>query len=344
MPRTTDPVYVVSYFLRELEIYSGIDSIVIADNAAQTRTDARAVIIHMRSNFHKRGAMGILRRELARQKMADTAVRDCFLTATMEKVKRYIRFVMNLKTSGVVDKFQIVNRKGQPILQTGMRNGNYTDYQGVVEEDDQQGQGEQEREDGPWTTVGKKGKKIAATVVELPADRLRQKEDRTGQTAGAGALPTSWSQMTEKDFPKLPAVSKASDLTQQNKQRPTTSSDGHQKNKSSNNKQQQSKLSLSAASHSNASHTSSSKTRSNLASREASKNSSRQPSRERVSSNSDKHGARSRQGSRPSSLPPFRSYFAGRVCNTDEGPRAPQKKTASDNGKQAEHDQQHRKR
>jgi hypothetical protein len=30
---------------------------------------------------------------------------------------------MKLKTSGAVDKFQIMNRRGQPILQTGMRNG-----------------------------------------------------------------------------------------------------------------------------------------------------------------------------------------------------------------------------
>jgi hypothetical protein len=48
LPRTADPVFVVSCFLRELEIYSGMDSIVIADNAAQTRSAAQAVIIHMR--------------------------------------------------------------------------------------------------------------------------------------------------------------------------------------------------------------------------------------------------------------------------------------------------------
>jgi hypothetical protein len=112
---------VVSCFLRELEIYSGMDSIVIADNAAQTRPAAIAVIIHMRSNFHKRGAMGTLRRELARQKMADTAVRDCFPTATMDKVKRYISFAMKLKASGTIDKFQIINRRGLPVLQTGKR-------------------------------------------------------------------------------------------------------------------------------------------------------------------------------------------------------------------------------
>jgi hypothetical protein len=64
LPRTADPVFVVLCFLREREIYTGMDSIVITDNAAQTRPAARAVIIHMRSNFHKRAAMGILRREL----------------------------------------------------------------------------------------------------------------------------------------------------------------------------------------------------------------------------------------------------------------------------------------
>jgi hypothetical protein len=48
MLRTAGPVYVVSCFLRELEIYMGMDSIVIADNAAQKRPVARAVIIHMR--------------------------------------------------------------------------------------------------------------------------------------------------------------------------------------------------------------------------------------------------------------------------------------------------------
>jgi hypothetical protein len=62
--------------------------------------------------------------------MADTAARDCFPTTTMDQVKRYIRFAMKLKAAGTIDKFQIVNRRGQPILQTGKRNGGYTDFQG----------------------------------------------------------------------------------------------------------------------------------------------------------------------------------------------------------------------
>jgi hypothetical protein len=149
LPRTADPVFVVSCFLQELEIYSGMDSIVIADNAAQTRSAAQAVIIHMRSNFHKRGAIGTLSRELARQKMADTVVRDCFPTTTMDQVKRYIRLAMQLKASGTIDKFQIVNRKGKPVLQTGKRNCGYSDFQGAVEELEQEVQPGRAADDGP---------------------------------------------------------------------------------------------------------------------------------------------------------------------------------------------------
>jgi hypothetical protein len=183
MPRTADPVFVVSCFLRELEIYSGMDSIVIADNAAQIRSADRAVIIHMRSNFHKRGAIGTLSRELARQKIADTSVRDCFLTAIMDKVKRYIRFAMKLKAAGTIDKFQIVNRKGQPILQTGIRNGNYDDYQGEMEECEQEEQTDCEKNDGPWTMVVKKGKKTTPST----SSKQRQSSDNQSATGAATA-------------------------------------------------------------------------------------------------------------------------------------------------------------
>ncbi len=221
MPAKSDPVFVVSCFLRELEIYSGMDNIVIADSAAQTRSEARAVIIYMRSNFHKRGVMGTLRRELARQKMPDTAVRDCFPTAIMDKVKRYIRFAMKLKSAGTIDKFQIINRKGQPVLQTGKRAGNYADYQGTVEEEDQDGVTDKDTDDGPWTTVGRKGKKIPA-----PSNTSTQKSPTNGQPEadGATALPPTWAQMTEKDFPELPTAKKDA-LPQTRRTQQTTTRD-----------------------------------------------------------------------------------------------------------------------
>ncbi len=53
MQPASDPVFVFSCFLRKLEIYSGMDSIVIDDYTARDRVSTRAVIIHIRSNFHK---------------------------------------------------------------------------------------------------------------------------------------------------------------------------------------------------------------------------------------------------------------------------------------------------
>ncbi len=79
----SDPVFVFSCFLRKLGIYSGMDSIVIADNTARDRVSTRAVTINLRSNFHKRGTIATLKRKLAHQKLADT-VRDCFPIITMD--------------------------------------------------------------------------------------------------------------------------------------------------------------------------------------------------------------------------------------------------------------------
>jgi hypothetical protein len=293
LPRTADPVFVVSCFLRELEIYSGMDSIVIADNAAQTRSAARAVIIHMRSNFHKRGAIGTLRRELARQKMPDTAVRDCFPTATMDKVKRYIRFAMKLKTAGTIDKFQIVNRRGQPILQTGKRNGTYADYDGEVEEQDQI-EAEPEKDDGPWTTVGKKGKKSGSVTAPV-----QQQTDAGQPTAGGATAQTSrWAQQTEEDFPELPAAknvtSKAPVQNKQKQQLPAESSIQAQRRMSttvatpnSRNQRQQEETG---------------KPRSHHSSRGPSRNSSRQSSRDRdAARNNDRPRNSSNRGSRATS-------------------------------------------
>jgi hypothetical protein len=341
LPRTADPVYVVSCFLRELEIYTGMDSIVIADNAAQTRTAARAVIIHMRSNFHKRGAMSILRRELARQKMAETAVRDCFPTASMETVKRYIRFAMKLKTSGVVDKFQIINRKGQPVLQTGMRNGNYADYQGVVEEEDQPEESRQE--DGPWTTVGKKGKNRPTIKEAAPAGQQQGEDRQAAQSGGASALPTRWARLTEEDFPELPTGDKQNNPGKQIDRHPRKNSSSQADNSNSNN-QQKSKPISNSINRNTASHSSSNKPNSKSSSRGTSRNSSRQTSRERGDSRGDKINYSSRQESRRSPPPPFRSYFSERVLNTSEEPRLARRKDTSDSSRQAVHEQYHRKR
>jgi hypothetical protein len=80
---------------------------------------------------------------------------------------------------------QIINRRGQPVLQTGKRTGNYADYQGTIAEEDQDDEKDKEVDDGPWTTVGRKGKKIQA-----PANAPSQQATNGHQQGdGATALP-----------------------------------------------------------------------------------------------------------------------------------------------------------
>jgi hypothetical protein len=341
MPAKSDPVFVVSCFLRELEIYSGMDNIVIADSAAQTRSEARAVIIHMRSNFHKRGAMGTLRRELARQKMPDTAVRDCFPTAIMDKVKRYIRFAMKLKTAGTIDKFQIINRRGQPVLQTGKRTGNYTDYGGTVEEDDQDGEGGQGADDGPWTTVGRKGKKIPA-----PDNSSSQQATANGhrEVDGATALPPTWVQLTEKDFPELPTAKKDAPLQPQQLQQKVPRNTQRQEQINDINLKLQQLSTTAPPTNVGADQQrplgARNKTVQRTNSRGSSKNNSRRTSRER----GDGPQRNNNQGRRETaSPPPFQSYFRGRSYNISEMTGTIQKPRSRNDQRQS-HEQDHRKR
>jgi hypothetical protein len=191
----SDPIFVVSRLLRDNGLYAGMDSIVLADNAAKSRLDVRAVITHMRSSFHKRAAMVILRRELASQRLPGTTVRDCFPTSVMERVKRLNRTGLELKKAGKITKFQVVNRKGQPILQTGTRNQNYADYQGDVEE-------EETTDNGEWTLVESRRKRphpdgTLTSPNSRPLEADRPKNNQPPPTAA------TWAAITEQEFPEL---------------------------------------------------------------------------------------------------------------------------------------------
>jgi hypothetical protein len=339
MPPLSDPVFVVSCFLRELEIYSGMDSIVIADNAAQTRSEARAVIIHMRSHFHKRGAMGTLKRELARQKMADTAVRDCFPTAVMDTVKRYIRFAMKMKTAGTIDKFQIINRRGQPVLQTGKRAGNFADYQGNIDEEEPAREKEQETDDGPWTTVGKKGKKLPAPSTAV----TQQKSTDSQKTAeGATARQSTWAQMTEEDYPELPQKGTS---TQQRQTQQAAARDNQRQRQINDINIKLQQLSATPPTVVNSQDQrplgARNKTITRNNSRGSSKNHSRRTSRERADSgHRNSNNQRNKDSTSP---PPFQSYFKARSYNNSEETGTIPKSRSSDTQRLV-HEQHHRKR
>jgi hypothetical protein len=272
--------------------------------------------------------------------MADTAARDCFPTATMDQVKRYIRFAMQLKAAGSIDKFQIVNRRGQPVLQTGKRNGSYTDFQGAIEETEQEEQTARVDNDGPWTTVVKKGKKTAS-----PIKNSTQQQPLAAQPVegGAKAYPSNWAQQTEEDFPELPSPKRATGAGHHQK------ADDRQQQQQPTYNSQRRRPSTSAAASDNGSQRqrdSRDGPRSQHSSRGNSRTSSRQTSKERVNArNNDKYrDSVAQEGrSRPLSPPPFRSYFKEQAYNVSEGATAlPQRQ--GQRSDRLTHDQQHRKR
>ncbi len=152
--------------------------------------------------------MVILRRELASQRLPGTTVRDCFPTTMMSKVKRLNRLGMELKTVGKITKFQVINRKGQPVLQTGLRNQNYADYQGNIEEE------EEAASNGEWTLVENRRKR------PHPEGTLTSPNSRplaSDRSTNSQPLPTAatWAALTEQEFPELSSQSKPAHEKQQ---------------------------------------------------------------------------------------------------------------------------------
>jgi hypothetical protein len=199
----------MSRLMRDMGIYAGMDSIVLADNAAKSRLEVRAVIIHMRSPFHKRAAMVILRRELASQRLQGTTVRDCFPTIMMTKVRRLNRLGLELKMAGKITKFQVINRKGQPVLQTGQRNQNYADYQGNIEEEE-----EEAANSGEWTLVeGRRKRPHPDNTLTSPNSRPLTAD----RSANSQPPPTAatWAALTEQEFPELTSQAETATEKQQ---------------------------------------------------------------------------------------------------------------------------------
>ena len=275
---------------------------------------------------------------------------------------------MGLKTSGKIDKFQVVNRKGRPYLQTGMRNQQYVDYPGDVDKEsqlaDDERQGTTARVD-TWATVGKKGRKVPdskRTADKQPADNT---VDR----------PADWVQMVEEEFPALPAAKQQHKVNSKPKPvvpQPGTNS-GERKQRqtaASTFRDQMGKPTATSSSNSTTGKNSAApkqRTNSNNSnnqvsrqnSRAGSRNSSRQHSRERQTApheardkmrdNTSNSTSNSNGGGRVSTPPPFRGQFEERRSNNSGNSNSniqeglPQRERAAGT-RRADHDQYHRNR
>jgi hypothetical protein len=129
-----DPMEVVSSVMRDVRMYCAVDRIFLADTQATNRLEARAVVIYMRTPFHKREAMIKLKRYLAHWEVQEATVRDCFPTDVMERARNLASYGAHLRrTEDSIRRYQVVNRNGEPILQVAGGNGRYVD-QAIDEE------------------------------------------------------------------------------------------------------------------------------------------------------------------------------------------------------------------
>jgi hypothetical protein len=122
---------------------------------------------------------------------------------------------MELKTAGRITKFQVINRKGQPVLQTGQRNQNYADYQGNIEEEE-----EGADSSGEWTLVESRRKRPHPDSTLTSPNSCPLTADRPVNSQPPPTAAT-WAALTEQEFPELSNQAKpASEKQQQVKAKP----------------------------------------------------------------------------------------------------------------------------
>jgi hypothetical protein len=130
LPQQADPMEVVSAVMRDVRMYCAVDRIFLADGQATSRAHTRAVVIYMCTPFHKREAMIKLKKFLAHWQVQDATVRDCFPTEVMERARHLASYGAHLRrTEDNVRRYQVVNRRGEPVLQVAGSNGRYADHE-----------------------------------------------------------------------------------------------------------------------------------------------------------------------------------------------------------------------
>jgi hypothetical protein len=128
----------------------------------------------------------------------------------MDEVKRLTKIGVELKKAGKIAKFQVINRKGQPVLQTGTRNQNYSDFQGDVQDDESDNNGE-------WNLVQNRRKRPHpdGTLTSPNSRPLEADKPRNSQPPPTAA---TWAALTEQEFPELGSQANSGPA----KQKPTT--------------------------------------------------------------------------------------------------------------------------
>jgi hypothetical protein len=136
----------------------------------------------------------------------------------MTRVRKLNRLGMELKAAGKIAKFQVINRKGQPILQTGAKNQNYADYKGDEDETETV-------DNTPWTLVESRRKRPHPENTLTSPNSRPLMADRTQNTQPAPTAAT-WAALTEQEYPEITRQSHQT-ATQPQRHTQKTAADSH---------------------------------------------------------------------------------------------------------------------
>ena len=118
MDSRTDPVVVAGRLMREIDCYSTINRIHLADRAVNktNRHQARAVIIYLNSTYHKRQVAAYLKAFLKDTRIPAT-VADVFPQAEAKRAQALTRLAAEKRRDKSMTRTRVVNRSGAAVLQ-----------------------------------------------------------------------------------------------------------------------------------------------------------------------------------------------------------------------------------
>jgi len=129
--QNADPVQIIRYLLQFTFMEHHLTRIQLFNvKTSEAGRTAGSALVYMTSAFHKGEVMVRIKATLAKFKLTQVTVEDCFPTSEMEAVRRLKAYGLQQKTGKACSKFRVINRGGKPILQVGDSSmGRYTDLQ-----------------------------------------------------------------------------------------------------------------------------------------------------------------------------------------------------------------------
>ncbi len=127
-----DPAAVIGQTLTLLQLFPAMDKVIPTDvKKVKSRSASNVAIVYMRTEQMKKEAiLGI--KALVRDnklELRKVTVKDSFHLSKIEEMKTLNKKGLDLCKTKQAAKFQVINRKGYPILQTGKKNhSKFTDF------------------------------------------------------------------------------------------------------------------------------------------------------------------------------------------------------------------------